>query len=98
MNVERASRNSPVKISVVKTIASERKGIEELKQKILEKLASVTSEKKYLLLAEKAYQLIQNKRMKDVSKSLLKEEITNNYSYHFNLYQFIESFIKRRSD
>jgi LAO/AO transport system kinase len=94
MNMERASRNKMHNIPIVKTVAFERKGIDELKGKITEQLISMPSENKFLLLAEKAYQLIQNKRMKDVSKEMLKDEITTNYSSNFNLYAFVKNFKK----
>lgn len=84
------SKNT-VEIPIVKTIASEKKGIEELKEKILQHLTSATSEKKYWLLAEKAWQLIQNNRMKDVDKKMLKEEIMKNNPREFNLYRFIKT-------
>jgi len=71
-----AFQNSAHEIAVVKTIASQKQGIEELIEKIqihLSRLA--TNDKKYWLLAEKAYHLIQVKRMKEISKQQLKEEI-----------------------
>ncbi|MEO6328039.1 MAG: methylmalonyl Co-A mutase-associated GTPase MeaB [Ginsengibacter sp.] len=92
MNIERAFRNKNHEISIIKTIASEKKGIEELKKKIEEQASVGTPEKKYLLLTEKAYQLIQNSRMKDVNKNILKQEIIKNYSSQFNLYAFIKEF------
>ncbi|MEO6455586.1 MAG: methylmalonyl Co-A mutase-associated GTPase MeaB [Ginsengibacter sp.] len=92
MNMKRVFSNNAHEVSIIKTIATEKKGIEELKEKILEQFASVLSEKKYLLLTEKAYQLIQNKRMKDVNKKMLREEIMKNYSTKFNLYAFIKYF------
>ncbi len=80
--------NNTNEISILKTIASEKKGIEELREKILQHLSSITPEKKYQLLAEKAFQLIQNKRMKDVNKKLLKEMIMS--EENFNLYKFLQ--------
>ncbi len=91
-NMERVFGNHPGKPSIVKTIASEKKGIEELKQKIKEVFTVISSEKKHLLLAEKAYQLIQSKRMKNINISILKEAILKNYSGNFNLYEFIKKF------
>ncbi len=80
--------NNTNKIAILKTVGSEKKGIEELKEKILQHFSSITSEKKYLLLAEKAFHLIQNKRMKDVDKKLLKEMISADKN--FNLYEFLQ--------
>jgi len=79
-------------IPIVKTIASEKKGIDELKEKILQHLVLENSEKKYWLLAEKAYQLIQNNKMKAVDKKILQEEIMNSDPGKFNLYAFIKTF------
>jgi LAO/AO transport system kinase len=79
-------------IPIIKTVASEKKGIKELKEKILQHLTLETSEKKYWLLAEKAHQLIQNNKMKDVDKKMLKEKIMKSDPGKFNLYAFIKTF------
>lgn len=75
-------------IPVITTIASQKKGIENLKEKIMEQEELKTSEKKEWLLAEKAYHLIQKKRMKDVDKRKLKEMI--GLQKNFNLYKFLQ--------
>jgi LAO/AO transport system kinase len=78
------------KIAIVKTIASEKKGIAELKEEIINHEDKVVGEKKYIMLAEKAWQLIQNKRMKNVNKLQLKEEIESGAAdKSFNLYKYI---------
>jgi LAO/AO transport system kinase len=78
------------KIPIIKTIASEKKGIEELKEEILKHKDKTIGEKKYIMLAEKAWQLIQSKRMKNVSKLQLKEEIeSGSVDKGFNLYKYI---------
>ena len=77
-------------IPIIKTIASEKKGIEELKEEIIKHEDKAVNEKKYIMLAEKAWQLIQNKRMKNVSKLQLKEEIeSQSVDKSFNLYKYI---------
>ncbi|MEP6596624.1 MAG: methylmalonyl Co-A mutase-associated GTPase MeaB [Ginsengibacter sp.] len=78
-------------IPILKTVATEKKGIEELKEKILQHLTLASSEKKYWLLAEKAYQIIQNNKMKNVDKKMLKEKIMNSDPDKFNLYEFIKT-------
>ena len=79
-------------IPVIKTIASQKVGIGELFEKIVEHLALVDStERKFLLLAERAYHLIQQYRMKNISKAALKQQIQENTA--FNLYQFIQQYI-----
>ena len=79
-------------IPVIKTIASQKLGIGELFEKIVEHLALVDcTERKFLLLAERAYHLIQQYRMKNISKAALKQQIQENTA--FNLYQFIQQYI-----
>jgi len=81
-------------IPVIKTVATEKKGIEKLLEKITwhEQLMRSPG-KKISLLAEKAFLLIQQKRMKNVSREFLKQQIQKTYTLKdFNLYKFIESF------
>jgi len=81
-------------VAIIKTIASQQKGIDELFQKIIEhQQQSATNDKRYWLLAEKAFYLIQQKRMKDISKLQLKNEIEKEaLSSDFNLYLFLEKY------
>lgn len=79
-------------IPIIKTVASERKGIHELIQAV-ETNKNRDSNKKNLLLAEQAYHLIQNRRMSDISKTELKEKIQDlQGSGSFNLYQFVKKY------
>lgn len=77
---------------VIKTVASQKKGIIELYDAIKGKLKQVQStEKKFRLLADKAYYLLQKYRMKDIHKEELlaaiqKENITNVYSFITRFY------------
>lgn len=88
-----AFHHSEKEVPVIKTIASEKKGIDELISSIL-KLSSTAhqTERKTWLLAEKAYHLIQHKKMKGISKEDLKTEIEKNVNGSFNLYRFVEKF------
>lgn len=81
-------------LPIVKTIATEKEGTKELWIKINELLQQHhTNERRSWLLAEKAYYLIQQKRMKDVQKKELKQQIEKALQKeHFNLYQFIKDF------
>lgn len=80
-------------IAVIKTIASEKIGVEELLEKIQRHLVvGHHPEKKLWLLAEKAYQLIQQKRMKDITRADLKKQIEQASEKEFNLYRFVEEF------
>jgi len=82
-------------IPILKTIAQEGQGIQELIDAIkVHNHAGIFNEKKYWLLTEKAYQLIQKERMKDVDKLMMKqriEEETKKASFH--LYRFIHDWL-----
>ena len=81
-------------VPVIKTVASQNEGVNEL-QKTIDHLLKHhhSKERKYWLLAEKAYQLIQRKKMNGIDKEKLKEEIkelSNRNS--FQLYSFIKNY------
>ena len=84
-------------IPVIKTIALQKTGIEELMIAIKNQLTGIAendatkNEKRYWLLAEKAFQLIQQKRMGDINKETLKNKIAL-AGNDFNLYQFIKNY------
>jgi LAO/AO transport system kinase len=90
-----AFQSKSFKIPVVKTIATEKKGIPELIEKIKwHENLSETNEKKDKLLAEKAYRLIEQKRMRDIDKEKLAAEINEAYKKEdFNLYRFAEKYL-----
>lgn len=77
-------------IEIIKTIASQKKGIQDLYNAIL-KQESNQSEKKCWLLAEKAWHLIQQHKMKNISKKSLKEKLE--MEPNVNLYQFISTYL-----
>ena len=78
-------------VPVVKTVASQKEGIDELlilSNHQLQK--SHLSDKTFWLLAERAFYLIEQKRMKGIDKIVLKKEIEALYQKgNFNLYRFI---------
>lgn len=80
-------------IAIVKTTATEKKGVEELWNNIDAHLHSGHyNQRKSWLLAEKAWQLIQRRRMSNLNKEVLKKELEAEYnSGTFNLYRFVES-------
>ena len=86
-----AFHNKEQEIPVIKTIASQKEGIEALKEKIENHNSTQNNQRKNWLQAEKAYHLIKNKRMKDVNKDELKKEIEE-VGNTFNLYRFIEKY------
>ena len=77
-------------IPVLKTIASEKKGIKELKDEIKKSGTDKTDEKKNITLAQKAWQLIQNKRMKNVNKEELLNEIKKDAG--INIYKLVQKY------
>lgn len=87
-----AFNNPAIPVPVLKTSASQKKGIQELWSAIINsKQPAGTNKKHFWLLAEKAYYLIQQKRMKDIRKEDLKNKITAKGDT-FNLYQFIKKY------
>jgi LAO/AO transport system kinase len=87
------SRHSS-EVPVIKTIASQKQGINSWLHAIEDHLARHEfSDKRAWLLAERAYHLIERNRMKDVNKQRLKETIEDLQQRHaFNLYQFVQKF------
>jgi LAO/AO transport system kinase len=81
-------------IPIIKTIASEKKGIVELIAAVnMHEKQDLGKEKNLSLLTDKAWQLISNKRMKNVDKKQLKQRIGEEMQgKKFNLYSFIESY------
>lgn len=83
-------KNTP--IPILQTIATGAEGIPELVA-TLEALqqSSDSREKKSWLLTEKAYRLIERKRMSDVSRAALQEQINKALQQKdFNLYRFVK--------
>jgi len=79
-------------IPIVKTVATEKKGIGPLLEALKERVSKNNNRERHLsLLTEKAWQLLVKKRMKEVNKAELKRRIENEYRDEgFNLYAFIE--------
>jgi LAO/AO transport system kinase len=86
-----AFHKSSHEVPVLKTIASQKQGMEELVQAIEHHLEhNLLNERKNWLLAEKVFFLVQQRRMKNISKEKIREEISN--AEDFNLYRFLEKF------
>lgn len=81
-------------IPIIKTVASEGKGIDELANEINTLISNEhQNERRLWLLTERAFQLIEKERMKDVNKIELSKQIEElNRSGQFNLYRFIKSY------
>ncbi|MEI3799762.1 MULTISPECIES: methylmalonyl Co-A mutase-associated GTPase MeaB [unclassified Chitinophaga] len=79
-------------IPVIKSVATQQSGIHEIIEAIEKHHAIIShqQQKHVLLLAEKAWQLIQHRRMKDISKQILQQEIQQLLQQKtFNLYRYI---------
>jgi len=90
-----AFHNRYDEVPVIKTVASQNEGVSDLLKEIEHLLKHHHSkEKKYWLLAERAYQLIQRKKMNDIDKEKLKEEIKElSNKNSFQLYSFIKNYL-----
>jgi LAO/AO transport system kinase len=86
-----AFHNHQNEIPVIKTIALQKEGIDELKNAVVLHGISKKNDKRLWLLTEKAFQLIQAKRMKEIDKKELKDKIRNEGD-DFNLYHFIANY------
>jgi LAO/AO transport system kinase len=83
-----------LEIPIIKTVAHQKSGIDELYKAILnhQQLVQV-NEKKAWLLTERVYHLIQAKRMKDLDKKQLADKISKEVqSNSFNIYRFVNSY------
>jgi len=90
-----AYHNRYDEVPVIKTVASQNNGVSELLKEIDHLLKHHHSkEKKYWLLAERAFQLIQRKKMSDIDKEKLKEEIKElSNKNSFQLYSFVKKYM-----
>lgn len=83
-------------IPILKTIASNKEGVQELFTMLINWLTSNSKEQglKAHLLAQKAYQLIINHKMKNISKAKLVNSLQKQIQEpNFNIYTFIERFM-----
>ncbi len=80
-------------IPVIKTIATENTGVNELIEKIDLVENAYDANKKIELLAEKMFSLIQQKRMRDINKDILIADLSEAYKNpDFNLYKLAEKY------
>ena len=91
-----AFQHKQQEIKVLSTVASEKKGMDELLNAIDTVYTHAVNnvERKCWLLAEKAYQLIQKKKMNQITKRNIYTGIKSSYqNKDFNLYVFTQQFI-----
>jgi LAO/AO transport system kinase len=78
-------------IPIIKIVAPEKKGIQELVDAIAQQSVHQSDEKKVQLLTAKAWQLLQRLRMKDIDAEKMKEQIAAELKKgQFNLSRFVE--------
>ncbi len=93
-NLKKLVHQKSAHLPVIKTAAHRSEGIEELIEAI-DSHSYARNHKKPFLLAEKAWKLIQNDRMKDIDKKKLQADLEKACkNSDFNLYSFIEAFVK----
>jgi LAO/AO transport system kinase len=81
-------------VPVLKTVASEKQGIEPMLDQIeAHNVSGRTVGRRQWLLAEKSYHLIQQHRMKNVNKEKLLEAIQQERDV--NLYRFIDQYLEK---
>lgn len=80
-------------VEIIKTVASERKGLNELVQTIEKHLQQTeVNDRRYWLLAERVWNIVGKQRMKNLSKEELMQSIKRIEPSSFNLYQFSKQF------
>jgi GTPase len=80
-------------VPIVKTIATEKKGIHELHEMIENNLPR-NEERRLSLLTEKAWHLLIRKKMQGIDKMKLRQDIEAGLSSdNFNLYSFVDEYV-----
>lgn len=94
-NLKKLVRGQHQDIPIFKTVADKGTGINELCNWLLT-TDNFTNNRKNILIVEKAYRIIQHYRMLDVDKIKLRHAIDEALlSNDFNVYRFVEKWIKR---
>lgn len=87
-----AFHNHDYEIPIVKTVASQQQGIDDLASKI-ESLLEKPSPRRSSLLAERAWQLIQSYKMRGIDKNEIRDRIDKAIAEkNFNLYKLVEQY------
>jgi LAO/AO transport system kinase len=89
-----AFTNHKEEVAIIKTVASQKIGIDELLKKITEHQQLIKqTNRRFYLLTDKALRLIQNHRMANLDKQQLKKDIEAEFGKEtFNLYYFIKKY------
>ncbi|MEO6149672.1 MAG: methylmalonyl Co-A mutase-associated GTPase MeaB [Mucilaginibacter sp.] len=92
-NLKKIVQQKGQELPVIKTIASTGEGIDEVTEFIL-RSSTLKNTRKQHLLAEKAYKLIQQKRMANINKQALNQQIAAEMAKkEFNLYSFVDEYL-----
>jgi putative protein kinase ArgK-like GTPase of G3E family len=84
---------SEKEIPLFKTVALEKKGIDDLYSKISAYNPGLNISRKTELIFEKAWSIIQNSKMKDIDREELKKDLSAAITKDdFNLYAFAENY------
>ena len=86
--------NTPYQIPIIKTIAAQKTGIQELAEAIAaHQLQLQDPTRKNWLLTQKALRLIQQKRMQDINAATLLAAITaQSQDSQFNIFEFVQAY------
>lgn len=80
-------------VGIIKTVANEGKGLNELAEAVEKHLRQEhQNDKRNWLLAERVWKIIEASRMKDISKKQIAEKIKATDKASFNLYRFAKEF------
>lgn len=90
-NLKKISQQENNNVPVFKTISTQADGMDEIIS-FIKSAQDIKNSRKEFLLADKAYKLIQQRRMADVDKGKLREDIARELMKNpdFNLYSFIK--------
>jgi LAO/AO transport system kinase len=81
-------------IPIIPTVATSKKGIDELFTEIEKKLHMSSKDKRIIVLAQKAFYILREERIKNISKEQLRNEISMlEEKNDFNLYKFIARYL-----
>ena len=91
-NLKKLMSQQHQNIPIFKTVAHKNEGIDALCKWII-KPESINNERKKFLYAEKAFKIIQQKRMANIDKVRLREDIAEAaLKLDFNIYRFVEGW------
>jgi LAO/AO transport system kinase len=92
-NLKKITQQKHSQVPVFKAVASQATGIIEIAD-FITSARNIKNTRKEFLLAEKAYKLITQKRMLNVDKHKLREEILKlSANSEFNLYSFVDGYV-----